>query len=173
MTDVVRHRVDGWLALGCGLGCAALGAVATRTAPRWEQAVLTAVNGGPDLPLLRVPQQLGTPWALGALAVAGFVLRRPHLAATSALGLGLVKVVEAGAKRVARRPRPGQVVEHVRLRDDAPRSDDRSYPSGHAAKAACAAVLLVPQAPGWVAAGAALCAIVTAGTRVHQGAHFP
>ena len=139
MTDVVRHRADGWLALGCGLGNAALSPLATRTAPRWERAALTRTNGGTDLPPLRVPQQLGTPWTLGTLSVGAFWLRRPHLATTSLLGLGLVKAVEAGTKKVAGRRRPGQVLDDVRLRDDAPRSDDRLDLSGHAAKAACAA----------------------------------
>jgi membrane-associated phospholipid phosphatase len=173
VTDVVRHPVDGWLALGCGVAYAALGPVASRTPPRWEQEALTATNDGPDLPPLRLPQQLGTPWTLGTLGVGAFLLRRPHLAVTSLLGLCMVKVVEASTKKVAARRRPGQVLERVRLRDDAPRSDDKSYPSGHAAKAACAAVLLVPQLPPPLVTAAALGAAVTAGTRVHQGAHFP
>ena len=173
VTAVVRHPVDGWLSVATGLAFAALGPFATRTAHRAERATLSRVNGGPELQVLRLPQQLGTPWALPAVAVTAFWLRRPHLAATSLMGIGLVQVAEKGTKKVVRRRRPGQVLEQLVLRDDAPRSDDRSYPSGHAAKAACVAVLLVPALPGWVTAGAAATAALTAGTRVHQGAHFP
>ena len=150
----------------------ALGAVSAERTPRWERAALLAANRWGDAPLLRLPQQLGTPWTLPALAVAGFWTRRPHLAVSGALALPVEKAAEVGVKKLTRRRRPAQVSAEVDLHDDAPASGE-SYPSGHAAISACAAVLVSPYLPVWSWPALAVPVALTSFTRVHQGAHFP
>jgi len=58
------------------------------------------------------------------------------------------------------------------LHDDAP-TEGGSYPSGHAAIAACAALLTAPYLPRWSIAALVSAVGATTFTRVHQGAHFP
>ena len=65
------------------------------------------------------------------------LLRRPHLAVSAALALPLEKGLEVGVKELVRRRRPAEVLDAT-LHDDAP-TEGGSYPSGHAAIAACAA----------------------------------
>jgi membrane-associated phospholipid phosphatase len=167
-----HRRLDGWIALGSGLAYVTLGAVSARRAPDWEKAALLAANRRGDAPLLRLPQQLGTPWTLPALALLGFSTRRPHLAVAGALALPLEKVAEVGVKKLSRRRRPAQVSAEVELHDDAPATGE-SYPSGHAAISACAAVLVSTYLPAQAWPGLAVPVGLTSYTRVHQGAHFP
>jgi len=167
-----HRRLDGWIALGSGLAYVVLGAVSGRRAPDWEQAALRAANRRGEAPALRLPQQLGTPWTLPALALVGFWTRRPHLAVVGALALPLEKAAEVGVKKLTRRRRPAQVDTPVDLRDDAPATGE-SYPSGHAAISACAAVLVSPYLPAWSWPALAVPVGLTSYTRVHQGAHFP
>lgn len=167
-----RRRLDGWIALGSGVAYVALGAVSARREADWEKAALLAANRRGEAPLLRLPQQLGTPWTLPALALLGLWTRRPHLAVAGALALPLEKAAEVGVKLVTRRRRPAQVDTPVELHDDAP-STGESYPSGHAAISACAAVLVSPYLPAWSWPALAVPIGLTSYTRVHQGAHFP
>jgi undecaprenyl-diphosphatase len=173
VTATVRTPVDGWAALLAGASYLGL-AVAVRGEPAGaERALFRATNHDmPTLRLLRVPQQLGTPWVLPALAVGGFVTHRPHLAVAAAFALPLEKGLEVGVKKSLQRSRPAAVEPEAELRDDAPR-EGSSYPSGHAAIAMTAVLLVRPYLP-WPAAAAGIATAVTAGwVRVRQGAHFP
>lgn len=169
----VRHQVDGIVALGAGAAGVALTAVGSgRPGPR-ERRVFRRVNhSGGEQPLLRVPQQLGTPWGLPAVAVVAWATGRRRLALATALALPVEKACEVVTKKVIDRDRPAQAEVDPHLRDDAP-TDGPGYPSGHAALAACAVALVTPYV-GWPAAVAgSLVATATAYTRVHQGAHYP
>lgn len=168
-----RHRADAVVATGAGAAYLAL-AVAGSGRPRHrERSVFRHVNrGGGEQPWLRLPQQLGTPWGLPALAVGAWAAGRRRLAVAAALALPVEKGCEVATKKIADRPRPAQLEADLRLRDDAP-TDGPGYPSGHAALAACAVALVTPYV-GWPAAvGGALAAAATGYTRVHQGAHYP
>ncbi len=56
--------------------------------------MFSAVNhSGTNHPLLRVPQQLGTPWILSAAALGARTLRRPHLAVITGCALPLEKAL--------------------------------------------------------------------------------
>jgi undecaprenyl-diphosphatase len=120
---------------------------------------------------LRVPQQWGTPWTLPGLAVVA-VARGRRPTASAALGcLALIKAVEAATKRWFARPRPALVQPTVR-HDDAP-IDGGSLPSGHAAVAAAATVLVQDLVPLPFSLMALPVTAVTVWTRVRQGAHEP
>jgi membrane-associated phospholipid phosphatase len=106
------------------------------------------------------------------LPVLGFWTRRPHLAVAGTLALPLEKAAEVGVKKLTGRRRPAQVGTTVELHDDAPATGE-SYPSGHAAISACAAVLVSPYLPAWSWPALAIPVGLTSYTRVHQGAHFP
>lgn len=125
-----------------------------------------------ERPLLRVPQQLGTPWVPPLLAVVGLVTHRPHLAVTGAMAVPLEKTLEVGVKKALGRRRPSEVDPDARLHDDAP-TDGPSYPSGHAAIAFTGVLLAAPYLPAPVAAAAVGTAGVASWVRVRQGAHFP
>jgi membrane-associated phospholipid phosphatase len=172
MRRVRRRAVDKWVAAASVVAYLALGAVATRDPHARERTLFHEINqGGGSAPALRLPQQLGTPWLLPAVALVGWVTKRPHLVASATIALPLEKGLEVGVKKLVNRRRPAQVLE-TELHDDAP-THGPSYPSGHAAIATCGVVLAAPYLP--VAATTALTATVavTAYTRVHQGAHFP
>lgn len=168
-----RRPRDRVVAVTAGLAYLGLGPLAARDPQLWERVVFRAVNHDArgSAPLLRVPQQLGTPWLLPAMAAFAFSTRRPHLAVAAGVALPLEKAFEVGVKKIAQRRRPAQVLD-TELHDDAP-TEGPSYPSGHAALATCAAVLAAPYLPGYVVAGLAVATWLTTYTRVHQGAHFP
>ena len=169
---VRRREADARVALGAALAYVALAPLAARDPKSWEQRVFHAVNGtGGSLPPLRVPQQLGTPWLMPAMAIAGFVTHRPQLVVSAGLALPLEKGLEVGTKKITQRRRPAQLID-PELHDDAP-TDGPSYPSGHAAIAACAAALALPYLPAYAAFPLAVSVGLTTYTRVHQGAHFP
>lgn len=168
-----RPAVDRRTALAAGVGYVALAAVARGRPPRPEQAAFARVNhGGGNPPLLRVPQQLGTPWTLPALAVLGFLTHRPHLAVAAACALPLEKGLEVGVKKLLPRLRPAKVDPHIELRDDAP-TEGPSYPSGPAAITFTVLTLAWPYLPVPVRTVGAGLAGVASGVRVHQGAHYP
>lgn len=169
---VRRRKADLRLALVSGAAYVGLAPLARLDPAGIERTVFRTMNGtsGPAS-ALRVPQQLGTPWLLPALGLVGLLTGRPHLAVSATLALPLEKALEVGVKVVVRRRRPAQVLD-ARLHDDAP-SEGGSYPSGHAAIATCAAVLVMPYLPAPSVAGLATAASATTFTRVHQGAHFP
>jgi undecaprenyl-diphosphatase len=138
-----------------------------------ERRVFLAINRRGEASRLRwLAQQVGTPWTLPVTAVTAWRAGRPRLAVAALVALGAVKAIEGATKLLGDRHRPDEVVDAPELPDDAPR-DGASYPSGHAATAACAMVLLAPEipGPGVVAAGAV--GLVTGLRRVGQGAHFP
>jgi len=167
-----RRGTDAVVALAAGVLSTALLPLAVDDPRRSERSAFDLANGiEHELPALRIPQQLGTPWLLPTMAAFGFWTHRPHLAVSAALALPLEKGLEVGVKNLTRRRRPAQAVDPL-LRDDAP-TEGPSYPSGHAAIATCAAVLVEPYLPPY--AGPALLATVglTGYARVHQGAHFP
>jgi membrane-associated phospholipid phosphatase len=167
-----RRESDIWLAGVCGTAYIALGAWSAHSPHPRERALFRAVNRrGGAAPVLRVPQQLGTPWLLPAMAVVSWAVRRPHLAVSAGFALPVEKSLEVGLKKLVGRRRPARVLE-TRLRDDAP-VDGPSYPSGHAAIAMCGATLLAPYLSVPTTLTLAVTAGVTACTRVHQGAHFP
>jgi undecaprenyl-diphosphatase len=169
---VRRRKVDAWLALTAGAGYVGLVALTVLDPKRLERLAFRAMNGstGPA-PILRVPQQLGTPWLLPGIAVFGFFTHRPNLAVSAALALPLEKALEVGVKLLFERRRPAQVL-NAELHDDAP-TEGGSYPSGHAAIAACAALLTAPYLPRSSIAALLTAVGATTFTRVHQGAHFP
>lgn len=169
----VRSPIDRRLALVGGAGYVALGVVAARDPGPRERLLFRRVNEyGGALTALRVPQQLGTPWTLPAIALAGFVTHRPHLGITAGLAVPAEKALEVGLKLVAQRTRPARIIPRVELQDDAP-EDGPSYPSGHAAIACVAVVLTAPYVHPVLTALGVTSATATAVTRVHQGAHFP
>jgi undecaprenyl-diphosphatase len=160
------------VALGSGALSLGLMTLAPGDPTHLEEALFQTANGtGGALPPLRVPQQLGTPWLLPLMALFGFLTRRPHLAVSAGLALPLEKSLEVGVKYLTRRRRPSQAVD-AELHDDAP-PDGPSYPSGHAAIAACGAVLASPYLPEYAIPGLATAVCLTSLARVHQGAHFP
>lgn len=136
-----------------------------------ELSLFRAVNDVSGTRLLRVPQQLGTPWALPVAAVGLAVCGRRHDAVAAGLCLPVEKAVEVGTKKLVQRPRP--VLETpTALRDDAP-VEGPSYPSGHAAIAAAAAYAVAPILPRPAAVGLAAAAVVSSAVRINQGAHWP
>ena len=168
-----REPTDAWTALCAGTLCVTLGGV-TRGTPggpdRWLFAALN--HNQTTRALLRLPQQLGTPWVLPGLALAGFLTHRPHLAVTGAVALPLEKGAEVGVKKAFPRQRPSSVDPEVELRDDAP-TEGPSYPSGHAAIAFTAVFLSAPYLPLPATVLGVAAAAVTSWVRVREGAHFP
>ena len=167
------RRRDAWLAVVCGGAYVALGAAAVRDAGAWERRSFRKVNQVRGvMPVLRLPQQMGTPWVLPAMGLVGFWTHRPQLAVSATLALPLEKAMEVGVKKLSNRRRPAQAQRDARLRDDAPDSGP-SYPSGHAGIAFAAVALAAPYLRPPVT-GLLLCgATATTVTRVHQGAHYP
>ncbi|MGN6251618.1 MAG: phosphatase PAP2 family protein [Marmoricola sp.] len=153
-------------------GYGILGAVFSGHPSRAERRTFRAINHGVGpQPWLRMPQQLGTPWALPVAGLLATVRGERRLAVAALLALPLEKGLEVGMKKVVDRPRPAQVLT-PEIRDDAP-TEGPSYPSGHAAIAACAVWLLGFLLPPPAVAVLGGCAGLTALTRVHQGAHLP
>jgi membrane-associated phospholipid phosphatase len=169
----VRHVGDRRLAGAALVTYLALGLVSRRPPRGLEHRLFASVNHDRDeQPLWRLPQQLGTPWTLPALAVAGFLRGRPHLTVVAACALPVEKGLEVGLKKVLQRKRPARADPRAVLHDDAP-EEGPSYPSGHAAIAAAAVVALLPYLPPAALAAGALVAVTTSAARVRQGAHFP
>ena len=122
--------------------------------------------------MLRVPQQLGTPWMLPGVALGAITLRRPHLAVIAACALPLEKALEVGLKKIIDRKRPAQTDPDAMLHDDAPQ-DGPSYPSGHAAIATTAVVAISPYLPAPMVAAGVIAAAAASAVRISQGAHYP
>jgi membrane-associated phospholipid phosphatase len=159
-------------AIAAGAGACVTAGVSARPPSALERRLFVRLNRGGEWPVLRAPQQLGTPWMLPSLAVYGFVTHRPELAVSAALALPLEKATELTLRGLTGRPRPARLLSGTELHDDAP-VDGAAFPSGHAAIATCAAMLLAPYLPRWVRPVPALMAAATTYTRVHQGAHYP
>lgn len=138
-----------------------------------EQRVFALVNHhGKNHPLLRVPQQLGTPWVLPGLSLGALWWRRPHLAVIAGCALPVEKALEVGFKKIVDRKRPAQADPDAVLHDDAP-EDGPSYPSGHAAIASTAVFVVSPYLPAPVVVACGIGAISASAVRLSQGAHFP
>lgn len=169
-----EHRaLDGGLGVGTLTAYLALGLAAGAHEDGWETKTLTVLNAGLGRrPLLRLPQQLGTPWMLPALAAIAFWRHRPHLAAAATLSLPAEKALEVAVKKLVRRRRPAKSPHRTRLLDDAP-ADGPSYPSGHVAIAFAVTTLLAPYVDLPIVALAATGGLLVALRRVQQGAHFP
>jgi len=136
-----------------------------------ERRLFVRVNEAPDWRWLRVPQQLGTPWALPAASAVLALSGRRARAVAALLTLPVVKGVEVAVKETVRRPRPLYRVP-TELRDDAP-VEGGSFPSGHVALSAAATWFLQDHAPPWLAATLWASTALNAYVRVHQGAHWP
>jgi membrane-associated phospholipid phosphatase len=168
----VWSAADRRLALAAGTACVALG-VLVRDGSDEDSRLFGLLNhGSSSNPLLRIPQQLGTPWTMPLLSVIGFWTRRPHLALWSAMALPMEKAYEVGLKKALNRRRPAKVDPSAELHDDAP-AEGPSYPSGHAAIATMAVLLPAPYLPGPAVAMGAVTAVGTGLVRIRQGAHFP
>jgi len=141
------------------------------TPGRRERALFDRVNGAAEHAWLRVPQQWGTPWTLPGVAAVAALRGRRRLAVTACLSLPVVKSLEVLTKTWCGRPRPVHV-QPTHRHDDAP-TEGGSMPSGHAAIAACGAVLSVTLVPRPAAAALLALSLVSSGTRVRQGAHEP
>ena len=150
-----------------------LGELAGRRPDGWERKAFEQVNqNGGHLRLLRLPQQLGTPWVLPGIAAVAFWTSRPFLAVSAGVAVPVEKTLEVLTKKWWQRLRPASTEDDVRLRDDAPTTGP-SYPSGHAALATAVVVLTQPYLPAPVTGVLAVAAGGTTITRVHQGAHYP
>ena len=169
-----RHATEAAAGIGLlGLSWLLL-ADRTDTVPAWEADVFDAVNGLPEA--LRWPvwpvMQLGNflMWVVGAALVYALTRRvRPALAAASAviLGWAAAKVV----KEAIQRGRPGDLLDHVRLRESD--LEGQGYVSGHTTIAFALATVLTGLLPGrwrWVPYPVA-CMVGFA--RVYYGAHLP
>jgi undecaprenyl-diphosphatase len=169
-----RHATEA----AAGLGLLALSwlllADRTDTVPAWEADVFDAVNGLPEA--LRWPvwpvMQLGNVWmcVVGGGVVYALTRRvRPALAAAAAVVLAWVaaKVV----KDVIQRGRPGELLDHVKLRESD--LEGQGYVSGHTAIAFALATVMTWVLPGrwrWVPYPLA-CGVAFA--RVYYGSHLP
>ena len=164
---------DRRMACAAALGYVALGVRFSKPPRGIEERLFAWMNHqGEDIPALRVPQQLGTPWVLPGIAVTAFALRKPHLTLVAGCALPVEKALEVGLKKILDRKRPAQVDSDARLHDDAPQ-DGPSYPSGHAAIASAAVFSLTPYVPRPVLALGVVVAGGSSAVRIHQGAHFP
>ncbi len=146
----------------------------TDTVPAWEADVFDALNGLPGP--LRWPvwpvMQLGNFWMCVVGGLAAFALTRrtrPALAAASAVVLAWLaaKIVKGAIQR----GRPGDLLDHVTLRE----SDlhGQGYVSGHTTIAFALATVLTAILPGrwrWVPYPLA-CGVGFA--RIYYGAHLP
>lgn len=166
-----RRRRDVAAFVG-GSAMAGLAAVVADRHPAVDRRVFRAVNDHESEPaVVRVPQQLGTPWTLPATALAAAVAGRRRLTLAAALALPVEKAFEVGIKKIRPTPRP-LYVEPTVLRDDAP-VEGESFPSGHAAIAFTAVGLVAPNVSATSAAAAYALAALAALARVSQGAHHP
>lgn len=162
---------DEAVALAGAAAYAASSVVFRRRPAAAERSLFLTANASPPQAWLRVPQQLGTPWAL-VVTSGTMLLRRRHSEALVALvALPVEKGLEVATKKVLERPRPVRVTP-TRLRDDAPR-DGPAFPSGHSAIATAATYLLARTWPPLPGAVLAVTCGVSSYTRVHQGAHWP
>ncbi len=173
LRPTVRTKGDRRAAVMSGAASLALGLVARHRPSRPERFVEAAVNHDTrGRPLLRLPQQLGTPWVLPLLSVTGLLTHRPHLAVSAACAVPLEKALEVTFKDVVHRTRPASADPRTVLHDDAP-TEGGSYPSGHAALVTCAALLTASYLPEPVARVTIAAGAASAWIRVRQGAHFP
>jgi hypothetical protein len=117
----LRRRSERWTAVVSAMLYVAVGTVCGGEPGRRERRLFAAANHDVGhQALLRVPQQLGTPWVLPTLSVVGFCTHRRHLAVTGACALPVEKALEVALKKVLQRDRPARVDPEVELRDDAP-----------------------------------------------------
>jgi len=108
-------------ALWAGSGCLACGLLAGHHPPRPEKRLHAAANHDTSgWWVLRLPQQLGTPWTLPVLALPGVLTHRPRLAVSAACAVPLEKLLEAGLKKDFARHRPAREDSDTVLHDDAP-----------------------------------------------------
>ncbi len=146
----------------------------TAAIPSWEATLTTQLNGWPGWfiwPLWPV-MQAGSAWMVAAMPVAlGLWQRRWAAVGAAALGLlaawGLARV----AKEVAGRGRPTDFLDGIQVREAG--LHGYGFPSGHAAVAFAAAVIICAYLPARWRAFPLAVAVVTAISRVYVGAHLP
>lgn len=171
LTDATR-RVRDAAAFAAGLAVVTLAAVVADRHPPVDRRIFTMLNEHESEPsLLRLFQQLGTPWMLPGTALLAVAGGRRRLALSAALALPAEKSLEVGIKKMRPTPRP-LFVQPTVLRDDAP-VEGESFPSGHAAIAFTTVGLIAPHLPSRAAGLACAAATGTALIRVSQGAHHP
>ncbi len=168
---VYRKRLDA-LACAVGLGLAGMAALVADRHPRLDRWLFASLNHHEAEPaVMRLVQQLGTPWVLPSTAIVALATGRRRLALAAMLGLPVEKALEVGIKKLRPTARP-LYVEPTVLRDDAPVGGE-SFPSGHAAIAFTAVRLVAPYLPRRLYALLYACAALSAGVRISQGAHHP
>ncbi|WP_081591909.1 phosphatase PAP2 family protein [Aeromicrobium massiliense] len=170
MTRRASHHDGAVAVVSVAAYCVLTARFAREPGPR-ERRLFTALNDGPHGPWLRVPQQLGTPWALPVASAVLLARGRRADALAAVAALPLVKGLEVATKKAWDRPRP-LMVTPTALRDDAP-VEGPSQPSGHTAIAAAATYLVAPAVPPAVAGGLAAATAAASYVRVNQGAHWP
>jgi undecaprenyl-diphosphatase len=167
-----RHRPHDAAVAAAAFGLLGLVGARPDRHPPWESALFDRLNRAEvRYRPLRLAQQLGTPWALPATAVVALAVGRPRLAVRAAVALPVEKALEVGLKKVRPAARPVWVRPTV-LRDDAP-VEGGSFPSGHAALAVALATITAREVPFGAAVLVAAAAVLSAVTRIHQGAHHP
>src|SRR5829696_245753 len=144
--DVVRREAASARVCAAGLIVVGLTGLIAGRHPRIDRRIFSVLNHHRDEPgILRMIQQLGTPWVLPGTAVAAALTGHRRLAVAAGLGLPTEKALEVGLKKLRPTPRPLYVQPTV-LRDDAP-VEGESFPSGHAAIAWTALALAAPYLP--------------------------
>jgi len=145
----------------------------THGVPGWEQELFEWVNDAPDAlwPVVWGPMQIGSLAGSLVVVVVTFVVTKQKRLTLAALVASQVAWWSAKLiKIVVARGRPGALLAHVKLRENA---SGVGYVSGHAAVAFALATVLAPSLPrAWrpvafaVASGVAL-------ARLYSGAHLP
>lgn len=117
--------------------------------------------------------QLGSAWALVALTIVVAWVKRSYALAIKFLSIGVLTYLAAILlKHFVARPRPYQLFEGVTQRDPIGTAD-YGYPSGHAAMAIVAALLLLPLIPRQFRWLLTVLVVLVGVSRLYLGVHLP